>query len=114
MQEYFSFATGKLMPIRPLPIALITLMCCTIAPACLRLTPDKRAVQWSDAIIRAKLIGVAARGAGGEQYSLEVTSVLEGSLKQGETINAKHVVATNKPELCAGPLTNDDAGKSYL
>jgi hypothetical protein len=114
MQEYFSPATGKLMPIRPLPITLIALLCCTIAPACLRPTPDKRAVQWSDAIIRAKLRTVAARGAGGDQYGLEVESVLEGSVKQGETISAKHVVPADKPQLCAGPLTNDDAGKSFL
>ncbi|HSV16462.1 MAG TPA: hypothetical protein VLI90_19525 [Tepidisphaeraceae bacterium] len=105
------------MPIRLLPIVFAVLCCtayCTLAPACLRPSPNKRAIQWSTAIVHAKLRTVAARGAGGEQYGMEVVDVLEGPLKPGETVNAKHTIPSGNRDQCAGVLTNDDAGKTFL
>jgi hypothetical protein len=106
------------MPIRPLPIAFALVCCttyCTLAPACFRPSPDKRAIQWSTAIVHAKLRGVAAGGAGGgEQYQIEVVSVLEGTPKTGQILSAKHTIPSGNRELCAGVLTNDDADKTFL
>jgi hypothetical protein len=102
------------MKIRLLLIVIACLLCCTKAPACLRPRPDKRAVQWSTAIVHAKLRSVAARGAGGQEYQMEVVLVLEGPLKPGENFSAKHTIPSGNREMCAGPLTNDDVDKTFL
>jgi hypothetical protein len=95
-------------------VVLALLFACPAAFACLRPTPDKRAIQWSDGIVRGKLKAVTARGADGEDYEFEVVEAVEGPAKPGQLVRVLHRVPTDGRELCAGPLSTDDVGKVYL
>ncbi len=91
---------------------MILSTCCV---ACLRATPDKRAIQWSDLIVHAKLKSIPTLDAEQhEVYDFDVADVIDGSLKSQQTITAIHIVPGGLPDSCSGHLTPEDIGKPYL
>lgn len=117
--------------------ATALLMFAGACPACLRPQIDERAVQWSTAIVQAKLVSIGpkttlgqlqerqgARGALGvsttsyfyRQYDFEVTRAIDGPLKQGDRVPVLRIFMTieNPPAICSQHLTTATVGKSFL
>jgi hypothetical protein len=107
------FREGTDMLARSAFVSLIVLAIASVATACLRATPDKRAIQWSDTIVRGKVVSATAE-AGGDEYEFEVVEGLEGALKTGKTFHAIHSTPAGKPDACAGAMSPDDKGKVFL
>ena len=105
--------------------------------ACLRPTMDERAVQWSTAIVEAKLVSIGQRvpvgaiaerqgprGALGQvnttfsyrPYEFEVTDALDGPLKKGQKVPVVRLFAVTDASLvvCSQHLTPAGVGKSFL
>jgi hypothetical protein len=93
-------------------IAFISLVASSTAFACLRATPDKRAIQWSDAIVHGKLVTIVDPAR--EIYNFNVTDSIEGSLKPGQELRVRHITPNGADQSCGGHLTTDDTGKSFL
>src|ERR1019366_10752073 len=99
------------MVARTLWIVLIALIASAPARACLRVTADKRAIQWSDAIVHARLEKIVDPAS--EMYSFTVTDTTDGSLKPDEKIVVHHVIPNGAAPACGGHLTPDDLGKTF-
>jgi hypothetical protein len=93
-------------------IAFISLIVSSAAFACLRATPDKRAIQWSDVIVHAKLVTIVDPAK--EIYSFNVTDSIDGSLKPGQELRVQHITPAGGDQSCGGHLTVDDTGKNFL
>ncbi len=106
------------MSVRIPAVAVVVLAFASVSPACLRATPDKRAIQWSDAIIRGKVVSASAKTGGGgddnSNFEIEVVEALEGPLKVGKVFHAVHTVPAGKADACAGAMSPDDKGKVFL
>lgn len=87
------------------------LACGSEARACLRAMPDKRAIQWSDTLVRGKLLEV--NDATGDELQVEVVQVLQGKLKSGDILRAIDASPTGKPSACQR-IDADDRGKLFL
>lgn len=119
------------------PAAILLLALINTCPACLRPDIDERAVQWSTAIVEAKLVKAGekttlgqvqerqgARGALGvatttyfyRQYDFEVTRPMDGPYKKGDHIPVLRLFMTieNPPGICSQHLTKAAAGKEFL
>src|SRR5258707_179425 len=93
-------------------IAFISLIASSAAFACLRATPDKRAIQWSDAIVHAKLVAIIDPTK--EIYNFNVTDSIDGPLKPGQELRVEHLAPPGADQACGGHLTTDDTGKNFL
>lgn len=119
------------------PAAMVLLALAAACPACLRAEMDERAVQWSTAIVEAKLMKAGekmplgqlqerqgARGALGvattsyfyRQYDFEVTRPMDGPYKNGDHIPVLRLFMTteNPPGICSQHLTKAAIGKEFL
>jgi hypothetical protein len=96
---------------KALGIVFIALTFTTLGWACLRPTADRRAIQWSDAIVHAKLQTIVDSEA--EVYAFVVTDTIDGSLQPTQQILVHHVIPDASAPACGGHLTADDLGKSY-
>lgn len=108
-----------------------------ISSACLRPQIDERAVQWSTAIIEAKLVSIGqktplgklqerqgALGALGvatttyayRTYDFEVTRSIDGPYKKGEHVPVLRMWMTveNPPAICSEHLVKAAVGKEFL
>jgi hypothetical protein len=120
-----------------LPTTLLLAILAASCPACLRPDIDERAVQWSTAIVEAKLVKAGekttlgqlqerqgARGALGiatttyfyRQYDFEVTRPMDGPYKKGDHIPVLRLFMTieNPPGICSQHLTKAAVGKEFL
>jgi len=105
---------------------LASLLTSLPASACMRSTMDERAVQWSDAIVEAKLASIGpevklgdvqerrgARGALGTAtityfyrlYTFDVTRALDGSLKSGEKLQVVRLFSKTEEPAVSGAIT---------
>src|SRR5206468_9891634 len=104
--------------------------------ACLRPTMDERAVQWSTAIVKAKLLSVGPRttlgqiterqgprGALGQAkttfsyrtYQFEVTESLDGPYKKGQKVPVVRIFAvTDAPLICSQHLHQGSVKSEFL
>jgi hypothetical protein len=92
-------------------IVLITLIVAVSSGAALRPTADRRAIQWSDAIVHAKLGKIVDPS--NNLYSFTVTDSIDGSVKPGGQIIVHDVVPPAADAAVGGPLTADDLGKNF-
>jgi len=110
-----------------MPTALFALFASALpAAACMRPTMDERAVQWSDAIVEAKLASIGPevklgevqerRGALGalgtanityyyRVYTFDVTRTLDGSVKNGEKLPVVRLFSKTEEPAVAGATT---------
>lgn len=113
-------------------LALAIGISATPARACLREQPDRRAIQWSDAIVHAQLVAVAAGPAAASAtpsgassaasganaraiYDFRILDSVDGPLPAGSAVRVLQVMPpgmANDP--CGGHLTGDDVGKHFL
>jgi hypothetical protein len=104
--------------------------------ACLRPTMDERAVQWSTAIVKAKLLSISPkttlgqiterqgpRGTLGQvktvftfrTYEFAVTESLDGPFKKGQKVPVVRIFAvTDAPLICSQNLHQGSVGSEYL
>jgi len=105
--------------------------------ACLRPTMDERAVQWSTAIVQAKLVSIGqrtmlgqlaerqgARGALGQvnttfsyrEYDFEVTDAIDGPLKKGQKFPVVRLFSVTDASLvvCSQHLSPIGIGREFL
>jgi hypothetical protein len=99
------------MVARTLGIVLIALSAITPASGSLRATADRRAIQWSDAIVHAKLVKIVDPS--NNTYSFTVTDSIDGSLKPGDQISVYDVSPPAADSATSAPLTADDLGKNF-
>lgn len=116
---------------------LAALFCWThCVSACLRTTPDERAVQWSSAIVEAKLVAVgervelakfevaAERRAAPKSthtywyrlYTFEVNESFDGSVKKGQKFSVARFFGMIESPLtvCSQQITRANIGKSFV
>jgi hypothetical protein len=115
---------------------LATLVWAHCASACLRTIPDERAVQWSSAIVEAKLVAVgervelakfevAAERRGAPKstqtywyrlYTFEVNESLDGTVKKGQKISVARFFGLIESPLtvCSQQITRANIGKSFV
>jgi len=109
----------------------------TVARACLRPQIDERAVQWSTAIVEAKLVSIGQRTSLGQlqerqgalgalgvatttyayrTYEFQVTRPIDGSYKTGDRIPVLRIWMTveNPPAICSQHLVKAAVGKEFL
>ena len=103
-----------------LPILLALLCVPALTRAALRDRPDRRAIQWSDAIVHAQLIAVANDTAAPAAqnraiYDLKILDSVDGALTPNSAVR---VLQITPPGLTADPcgprLTPDDVNKKFL
>ena len=118
-------------------VILVMLICAAGASACLVPEINQRAVQWSTAIVQAKLLAEGspvplgqlqerqgARGALGiatidysyRIYTFEVTGSLDGPYKKSDKIEVVRLLenTTNPPGFCSQHLSKQGVGKEFL
>ena len=110
----------------------------TTAPACMRPAMDERAVQWSSAIVQAKLVSIGPpvdlqgqtqerqgpRGTLGVStttyfyrlYQFEMIDSLEGPYKTGDSVPVLRLFSRSENSLlpCEQHLTKDAVGKEFI
>lgn len=117
--------------------ASVLLMFAASCPACLRPQIDERAVQWSTAILEARLVSVGQKTTLGQlqerqgalgalgvatttyfyrQYDFEVTRSIDGPYKKGDHVPVLRMFMTveNPPGICSQHLTKAGIGKEFL
>jgi hypothetical protein len=106
-------------------VAVVVLVRPSDSLACFREQADRRAIQWSDAIVHAQLIATAVDHAGGASdgggggnravYDFRVIDSVDGPLVPNAAVR---VLQVTPPGLTADPcgqrLTSDDVGKRFL
>lgn len=107
---------GSELNFRILLLAVLLLAPAPIAQGCLRAQPDKRAIQWSDTIVRATLRATSAttRSASDPGDEFQVIEVIEGKLKAGDAVVTAPVRGSVKPSPCEGILFADEKSKLFL
>jgi len=118
-------------------VALAALVFAVPTLACLRPTMDERAVQWSTAIVKAKLVSIGPRtslgqiaerqgprGALGQVtttfayrvYEFDVIDSLDGPLKKGQKVPVVRIFAVTDASIvgCAQHLTQAAKGRTFL
>lgn len=105
----------------------------SVSKACMRLQMDDRAVQWSTAIVEAKLLsieppvrlqgevhtfkppyGVLATWYYYRVYHMQVVRSLDGSLKKGDPVTIVRLFWNGQQIRCQQNLTLDSVGKEFL
>ena len=96
-----------------LVVAAIVIAGFDVAPAsaCWRTAADRRAIQWSDAIILADYIGEKKLPT--DYFDLQVVSTIDGKLKAGDPFVARQFPAPGV-ESCPNHLSDDDRGHRFL
>jgi hypothetical protein len=115
--------------------AAVLLSLVSVSSACMRLQMDDRAVQWSTAIVEAKLVSIdpAVRLKGVVRtylpqmglvtsyyyyrvYHMEVTRTLDGTLKKGDPVTVVRLFWSyrHSSSSCQQNLTADNVGKQFL
>lgn len=121
------------MSIRIWPGVAVLLLAAAACNACMRLQMDDRAVQWSTAIIEAKLLsidapvklqgdvrtfkppyGVLSTWYYYRVYHMEVIRSLDGSLKKGDPVTIVRLFWNSQQVGCQQNLTQDSIGKQVL
>lgn len=121
------------MPMRIWLGAAVLLLAASASNACMRLQMDDRAVQWSTAIVEAKLLsieapvklqgevrtfkppyGVLATWYYYRVYHMQVVRSLEGSLKKGDPVTIVRLFWNSQQVSCQQNLTLDSVGKEFL
>jgi hypothetical protein len=92
-------------------VILIALTIAFTARASLRPTADRRAIQWSDAIVHAKLGRIV--DSANNVYSFTITDAIDGSLKPADQITVRDLQAPSADSPPAPPLTTDDLRKNF-
>jgi hypothetical protein len=129
-----NFSREDFMAIRIFAGAVLVFLAASASNACMRLQMDDRAVQWSTAIVEAKLVSIDApvryigehhvfKPDSGEiimwyyyrAYHMQVTRSLDGPYKKGDSVTIVRLFWSDRGGgACQQNLTNQSVGKEFL